>query len=140
MGSPFPGVDPFIEGQVWHGFHTEYIVELQRALTPRLRPRYVVYVEQRVYVERTPENGGSGVWPDVTVAAGRPGGSIGGGVSGAVLDAPVTVPIAMPERRQEAFLEIRLRESREVVTVLELLSPTNKRSHSDGRHEYLSKR
>jgi hypothetical protein len=35
---------------------------------------------------------------------------------------------------------VRLRETREVVTVLETLSPRNKRHGSDGRREYLEKR
>lgn len=40
----------------------------------------------------------------------------------------------------ERFLEIRLRETREVVTVLELLAPSNKRAGSEGRRGYLAKR
>jgi len=46
----------------------------------------------------------------------------------------------MPERKREAFLTIRERESMAVVTIIEVLSPGNKRPSSDGRREYLSKR
>jgi hypothetical protein len=46
----------------------------------------------------------------------------------------------IPEEHREAFLVIRGREGHEVVTVLEILSPANKRSSSDGRAEYLAKR
>jgi hypothetical protein len=46
----------------------------------------------------------------------------------------------MPEERREAFLTLRERETMEVVTVVELLSPANKRTRGDGRREYLSKR
>jgi hypothetical protein len=42
--------------------------------------------------------------------------------------------------RREAFLTIRERESMKVVTVIEFLSPANKRRGSDGRREYLQKR
>jgi hypothetical protein len=38
------------------------------------------------------------------------------------------------------YLLIRLRETMEVVTVLETLSPANKRADGDGRREYLDKR
>jgi hypothetical protein len=41
---------------------------------------------------------------------------------------------------RERFVEIRVRETEELVTVIELLSPTNKRKGSVGWHEYLSKR
>lgn len=46
----------------------------------------------------------------------------------------------MPEEFREAFLTLRERDTLEVVTVIEVLSPRNKRSGSDGRDEYLSKR
>jgi hypothetical protein len=44
----------------------------------------------------------------------------------------------MEER--EAYLVIRKTGEREVVTVIEVLSPSNKRLGSDGRREYLAKR
>lgn len=46
---------------------------------------------------------------------------------------------AHPEHR-EAYLTVRLLETLEVVTVIEVLSPTNKRRGSDGQREYLAKR
>ena len=46
----------------------------------------------------------------------------------------------MPEETRETYLVIRERETREVVTVLETLSPSNKRPASNGRREYLTKR
>ncbi len=54
--------------------------------------------------------------------------------------APVECVLPMPEERREAYLVIRSRESHEVVTILEILSPANKRPHSDGHREYLAKR
>jgi len=50
------------------------------------------------------------------------------------------VPLPAPERVREAFLTVRARESMEVITVIEVLSPGNKRANSDGRREYLRKR
>lgn len=46
----------------------------------------------------------------------------------------------MPETRREVYLMIHERVTREVVTVLELLSPGNKRAKSNGRRKYLKKR
>ena len=92
MPSPFPGMDPFIESQRWTSFHDRFIVSLGDALVPQVRPRYVVDVGERVYLER------------------------------------------------EIFLTLRDRASNEVVTVIEVLSPSNKRPGSDGRKEYLEKR
>ena len=55
MAGPFPGMDPFIEDQQWGDFHTSLIVEIRSALAPRVAPRYVVEVEERVYLEHTSE-------------------------------------------------------------------------------------
>jgi hypothetical protein len=53
MPSSFPGMDPFIEGQDWEGFHTGFIAELSAALVPHVRPKYVVRKERGVYVEHS---------------------------------------------------------------------------------------
>ena len=41
---------------------------------------------------------------------------------------------------RETYLVVRDRETMQVVTVIELLSPSNKRRNGDGRREYLTKR
>ncbi|MFA0775855.1 MAG: hypothetical protein THHGLFOP_001379, partial [Candidatus Fervidibacter sp.] len=51
MPSPFPGMDPFIEGQLWDDFHSRFVPELAAALMPKVRPKYLVTVERRVYLE-----------------------------------------------------------------------------------------
>jgi hypothetical protein len=48
--------------------------------------------------------------------------------------------LPIPEEQREAFLTIRHRETKELVTVIEVLSAANKRPGSDGRTEYLRKR
>jgi hypothetical protein len=53
---------------------------------------------------------------------------------------PKVVTLPMPVEEKEPYLVIRENTSRQVVAVIELLSPTNKRPGSDGRREYLAKR
>ena len=53
---------------------------------------------------------------------------------------PTTYTLLMPLEEREPFLVIRKMETHEVIAVIELLSPTNKRAGSDGRKEYLNKR
>ena len=143
MPSPFPGMDPFIEGQVWEDFHPTFITAMREALTVQLRPRYVVRVEVRVYLEYTMDEPPPQMRPDVAVldALGRygPPGSQGGVAVMSAIE-PLVMTLPMPEERREAFLLITKRHDAEVVTAIELLSPTNKRSGSDGRREYLTKR
>ena len=48
----FPGMDPYLEDPlVWPDVHARFIVYLSEHLYPLLRPRYVVAVESRVFVE-----------------------------------------------------------------------------------------
>ncbi len=142
MPSPFPGMDPFIEGQDWEDFHVRYIVGLTDALTPRVRPRYVVRAERRIYLEHRLGPEGERIRPDLAIlrsqenAAAQPTPAR----TQATALTPVLLHLPMPEERRETFLTIRRRETLEVVTVLEVLSPTNKRRRSDGRREYLAKR
>ncbi len=72
MPSPFPGMDPFIEGQRWQDFHTRFITVLGEMLMPQVRPRYVVEVEEYVYLAREGEASDRLIEPDVAVVEGRP--------------------------------------------------------------------
>jgi hypothetical protein len=133
-------MDPFIEDQKWSGFHHMLITELAHVLVTALRPRYEVDPEERIYVETTSDEI-HGYRTDVAVTIGPQ--AVGRTASAAVLDVVPSVhvlpmPDAMEER--EPYLVIRKTGGREIVTVVEILSPTNKRHGSDGRREYLKKR
>lgn len=139
MPSPFPGMDPYLEHpELWPNVHHGLISALRDILVPLLRPRYWVTIEERTYITE----------PEEVVVVGRPDVSVveagigpsNFGPSGAVAVAePLTALVPMPEEVREAYLEVRLVETREVVTVLEILSPTNKRP-GEGQRLYLEKR
>ena len=140
--SPFPGMDPFIEGQEWSDFHTRFTTVVGELLAPPLRRRYVVRVERRVYVEHLFDDTDR-IIPDVVVLdRGRPPAHRPTGPTSTAAAIPPAVEciLPMPEGRREAFLVIRSRGTNEVVTVLEVLSPANKTRGADGRREYLAKR
>ncbi len=140
MPSPFPGMDPYLEGPDWEDFHLLLIATLRDALTPSVRPNYLVRAERRVYLEHDPEPDPSLMRPDVTVLR-KPGRrSSRAGAAGAPVESPVLLTLPIPEEHREAFLVLKLRETMEIVTVIEVLSPSNKRAGSDGRREYLAKR
>lgn len=138
MPSPFPGMDPFIEGQCWKGFHHSFISEIQFVLTQQLRPRYVVDIEESVYLAR--ENGDPVrlIVPDVSVRQVKGWlESVDGGL--AIKVEPHVVTLPMTEPVEIPYLVIRKRDHDQTVTVIEVLSPTNKAAR-DGRTEYLAKR
>lgn len=138
MPSPFPGMDPFIEGQEWRDFHTLMISEIKRALVPELRPKYVATVEDYVYLVR--EIGEpSTIGPDVSIRpSGLDDGSTPARLSTPTLE-PVIVSLPVPDEVEEHYLVIRSHRGGDVVTIVELLSPTNK-SAGRGGDAYVSKR
>lgn len=135
------GMDPYIEAQRWRGFHAHMIVAIQEALMPLLLPKYAADIEERVYIEE--EVDGAPVrnvlYPDVAVeTTGAETPLLSGGAATAVQPTRLTVPILAEQR--ERFVQIYTLSGRQLVTVIQLLSPSNKRSHSLGRSEYLEKR
>src|SRR5438874_10350631 len=51
MPCPFPVMDPYLEHPtLWPGVHNGLLAALQLALAPKLRPRYYIALEERVYV------------------------------------------------------------------------------------------
>ncbi len=141
MPSPFPGMDPFIEGQVWKGFHTSFIAVMSEMLVARLRPRYIVQIEDYVYLAREEEEPDRLLEPDLAVveATPAPATQIGSAAGAVATLAPAMHTLHVPRRHRQKFLSIRDRQFRNVVTVIELLSPTNK-TPGDGYSEYLVKR
>jgi hypothetical protein len=96
---------------------------------------YRVAVEKRVYLTQGEETILIGI-PDVSVTA-TPQASTG--TATAIATEPTIVEIPLAEEVQERYLEIREIATGRVVTVIELLSPKNKRS-GDGRDAYSQKR
>ncbi len=140
MPSPFPGMDPFLEGQLWSDFHADFIPAIRARLVPKLAPDYVVNVEKSVYLLHDDEEVERLVIPDVAVIE---SGNWTGGVDpaeGGVAVAVEAVVRTLPKLKtvRHSYLVIRSLHGRDVVTVIELLSPWNK--SGEGRAEYLQKR
>lgn len=139
MPSPLPGMNPFLEApELWSEFHSRMIVAVADALDDDLSRDYRVAVEKRVYLDQGDETVLIGI-PDVSVMAPPTVKTATTAVLDAVLDTPITVEIPLEETVQERYLEIREVATGRVVTVIELLSPKNKRSKV-GREAYLQKR
>ncbi|NEO25641.1 MAG: DUF4058 family protein, partial [Kamptonema sp. SIO4C4] len=136
MPSPFPGMNPYLEHpELWPGVHLLLIAELTNFLTPQLRPKYRVAVEVRTY-------NSSGVLvglPDLTIKGSNSTAEPLSNVAVASPPSPISVTLPVPETIRQGYLEVREVATGEVVTVIELLSPINKRP-GEGRRSYEQKR
>lgn len=139
MKSPFPGMDPYLEGSLWMSVHTQLSAAIAWQLAPLVRPKYLVLPTER-FVLDDPDSVSittrGSIIPDVAVARGEFDTAENSTAATAV--APVQMTTVMPVRVPHVTIEIRSAANRQLVTAIEVLSPTNKRA--DGYHEYLAKR
>lgn len=141
MNSPFPGMNPYLENPaLWREVHSLLIVAIFDSLNSQVRPKYRVAIEQRVYKASDEDSllvGVADVAVQKTQAENK---SKTGNIAVAPRGVkPVTVNLPMPETVRESYLEVRDIATKEVVTVIEVLSPKNKRS-GEGRRAYNKKR
>ncbi len=131
----FPGMDPWLEHPaIWPDVHHRLITYLSDDLAGQISPHYTARHGERLVIESSRRE----IMPDVVVAVRRPGLTSPGAAS-ATLDAPVVVRLPASPYRQP-FIEIRDRRTGNiVVTVIEILSPTNKRPGTDAPKKYLEK-
>ncbi len=139
MPSPFPGMNPYIErASVWHDFHERWIPLVAELIGAQVLPRYFVRIDEQMYIhERSAEERRFLGRGDLLVSALAPS-STATVATGPVLEAPTEVRLPAVDIEGQSFLEIRDRDSHKLVTVVELLSPSNKYAGPD-REQYLAK-
>jgi len=111
MPSPFPGMNPYLEqDDAWHDFHKRFIPAAATLLASLVRANYIVKIAERAQPkQRSGENRFRGC------------------------------PAVAIEEVHESCVEIRDREDRKLVCIIELLSPSNKKRGEDPE-QYLTKR
>ncbi|HSU66127.1 MAG TPA: DUF4058 family protein [Tepidisphaeraceae bacterium] len=140
MPSPFPGMNPYLEQEdIWHDFHERFIPAVAEMLLPQVRPKYIVRLDQQAYVHELPAEERRLIGrPDVYLARGSAGTEAVASSTSAKSPILGSVPLAV-DVEKESYVEIRDRQNREIITVIELISPSNKRVGVD-RSAYLAKR
>jgi len=122
MSMPFPGMDPYLEHPVlWESVHARLIPCLANQLQPRLDPRYVASIEERVFIER-PQRRIPDIWIWVQKIQ-------EGGVAVAEqteTDTAVVVEVDEIEVHQKRIEILDMYNNMKLVGVIEVVSPTNK--------------
>jgi hypothetical protein len=141
MPSPFPGMNPYLEqDDAWHDFHERLLPHLADVIGAQLASHYLVKIDEHVYIHEPSAAQrlflGRG---DVFVASKRSSSQESAATGTALASSPAHVMLPAIDVEGQSFLEIRDRRNRRLVTVIEVLSPTNKYSGPD-REQYLGKR
>lgn len=137
MTSPFPGMDPYLEARpIWPDVHQRLIAYTSEMLQPLIRPKYVARIGERVQLAAA----GRSYVPDTllvrTVHEPAPALENEAPPDTLTPDEPQVFRF-LDEARRVPFVEIVQRETGEVVTLIEALSPANK--EGAGRQQYLQK-
>jgi Protein of unknown function (DUF4058) len=140
MLSPFPGMNPYLERPgLWPEVHNRLIVNLADVLAAYIPEQYRVAIEQRTYLSDEFESVLVGL-PDVAVFSQQ---SVPKPVSSSATfvatSEAINVQMPLTENVRESYLEITEATTGFVITVIEVLSPKNKRAGA-GREAYYKKR
>jgi hypothetical protein len=137
--NPFPGMNPFLE-RFWPDVHLAIIGYIRDEIAGLLPPGLKARGEENISLAE-PDDKSRIVRPDVAVVESWRRGvppswqpSSGSEADGAVI--ATTPEYIIAEEETERWLEISDGNGR-IITVIEVLSPTNK---GDGRDRYISKR
>jgi hypothetical protein len=138
MPSPFPGMDPYLEDPaIWPDFHDRFATEISNVLNGDLPAPYYARLEMRSEVGIVEEDARRRIVPDVAVVRHAGPRLAEGGV--AVLERGIaespSFELAVPaEPIRHHFVEIRdPTRGHELVTLIEILSPSNKHPGPDQR-------
>lgn len=143
MNSPFPGMDPYLESKaLWSGFHNGLAYEIQGQLNEHIQPDYFARLTpamrvtyQVIEVGRT-----RGIYPDVSIwRSPMPTGRVANSAV-MITPAPVESSVALEMPLRTHSIEIRTTTDEELILVIEILSPVNKRLGHEAQHDYLRKR
>ncbi len=136
----FAGMDPYLENaDYWQGFHNGLITYLRESVNRILPEGYIAFIEKRHVILPDDELRRADlalIKHPITTAANAPG-----GLEASTRGGPDGIVSSLVEDVYDWFIEIRSSRSRprRVVTIIELLSPANKASGSEGRRDYQRK-
>ena len=150
-GNPFPGMDPYLEHRhIWPGFHNRLIARLADDVGARLPDNYRIDIDERTEAAAVfdphvdsdffvadalvTDRLGTPDWWELAPPLPSTVPTVG-----TLPENAVSVRVAMPDEVKVTWLYVQRMPDWKVVTVVEILSPTNK-NQGWGRTNYLRKR
>ena len=129
MARLFPGMDPYLEDPAfWEDFHRRFITQLADDLLEHLPANYDAHIDERIRLVESESETAEARLPDVSVdRLTHPYTEQNAAEKGSIATLePVTIPMLSVEEHRDVWIEIQRLPERELVTAIEVLSPTNK--------------
>ncbi len=140
MKSPFPGMNPWLEGYLWADLHHELASSIRRQLAPQVKPKYLVRIDTYNYEYYPAEEEVGIVYPDVAVLKKQPDllREPAAATYGLATPPTLSFPTRQVVEARVPVVEIRDRGNNQLITAIEILSPVNKQK--PGIEQYREKR
>ncbi|WGV24032.1 DUF4058 family protein [Halotia branconii] len=141
MPSPFPVMDPYLEGYLWSDVHNALASKIRAFLAPQLRPKYAARLEVYVVEDISPASEIGILYPDVEVLQIKQSRNVTPAIhtSNIATTPPLlTLPVIQPVIVRIPIVEIRDTANNVLISCIEILSPVNKRE--PGLAHYRKKR
>ena len=141
MQSPFPGMNPYLEGYLWSDVHHEMASAIRQLIAPKISPKYIARIEVYTVQDTAAEEEIGIMYPDVGLLLKQRQSNFKSQNSSIELITPATTTITSTRNFLEIkipVIEIRDIQDKELVTAIEILSPVNKRGA--GLRQYRAKR
>lgn len=127
--SPFPGMDPYLEADMWPDVHHNLASEIQDVIAPQIAPKYIAKVEPRVIKDQSAQQDIGIMYPDVgpfekDSVAETPEKEMG---KAGITPSTLSVPRVMEWEVRLPTVYLYDRQRQQLVTAIEILSPVNKR-------------
>jgi len=130
-------MDPYLElPRRWQHFHNALADEVGTMLNSQLGPKYAAWLTTYVAYEAVEVAWQRTIQPDVFVSRTPGAGEAGSGAVATLAPAPVRSALPTEAAVQLYRVEIRMTADEQLVTVIEILSPANKRAGHEDCREY----
>jgi Protein of unknown function (DUF4058) len=139
--SPFPGMDPWLEGYLWPDVHNSLAFVIKELLGPQIAPKYVARIEPYIKTDPTPESE-TGITYQYLALFERntivreP--ELAYGIESKADRPDLVIPSIKPVEIRIPTVEIRDVAKNRLIAAIEILSPVNKKK--PGVDEYHEKR
>ena len=129
MTSPFPGMNPWLEGYLWPDVHNGLARTIVELIAPKIAPKYVARIDVYTVDDTSPDAEIGIMYPDIEIfqrysIASEPVAAYGETV---LTEPDIIVPTYIPVPVRIPIIEIRDAAKNKLITAIEILSPVNKR-------------
>jgi len=132
-------MNPYIEqDDVWHDFHESFVPAIRDAIAAHTGPEYFLKIDEHVFIHELDQDERAFIGRSDVFAGSRVDEGVAA-TSPSSIAAPCKVELVGVDFERLSFLELRDRKSRRLVTVIGVLSPSNKYAGAD-REQFLAKR